>query len=329
MPGTDMDRYERINLLHRALRNARYPVPAQRLIDDLGCSRATIYRDIAFLRDALGAPLETSENPTGFRYASGEGERFELPGLWLSPDELHALLAAQQLLAKSGPGDFLADALEPIRHRIDSLLSEQAGGKHWPVERIRVVTSGTRATDQAAFRLAAGAVLQRRRLAFRYRARSTGATTQRTVSPQRLTHYRNNWYLDAWDHQREALRSFSLDRLEMVQALDEAAIDMAEADLNQHLSSSYGIFSGPPKAWATILFSAEAARWAAEERWHSQQQGQLRPDGSYELRLPYSNSRELLMDVLRYGPDATILEPPSLRSEAQIQLRLALGNYAG
>lgn len=324
-----MDRYERINLLHRTLRNARYPVPLQRLMDELHCSRATIYRDVAFLRDFLGAPVETSDDPPGFRYVTDEAHRFELPGLWLSPDELHALLAAQQLLAQSGPGDFLADALQPLRERIDGLLSEQAGGKRWPVERIRVVTSGTRAIDQAAFRLAAGAVLQRRRLAFRYRARSTGATTQRTVSPQRLTHYRNNWYLDAFDHERDALRSFSLDRLDNARPLDVDATDVAEADLNQHLSSSYGIFSGPPKAWATILFSAEAARWAAEERWHSQQQGHLRPDGSYELRLPYSNSRELLMDVLRYGPDATILEPASLRSEAQIQLRLALGNYAG
>ncbi len=324
-----MDRYERINLLHRTLRNARYPVPLQRLIDELRCSRATVYRDVAFLRDFLGAPVETSDDPPGFHYATDEARRFELPGLWLSPDELHALLAAQQLLAKSGPGDFLADALGPLRERIDELLSEQAGGKRWPVERIRVVTSGTRAIDQAAFRLAAGAVLQRRRLAFRYRARSTGATTQRLASPQRLTHYRNNWYLDAFDHERQALRSFSLDRLDAARPLDDDAIDVAEADLDQHLSSSYGIFSGPPKAWATILFSAEAAAWAAEERWHSQQQGHLRPDGSYELRLPYSNSRELLMDVLRYGPDATIVEPASLRSEAQIQLRLALGNYAG
>lgn len=324
-----MDRYERINLLHRTLRNARYPVPLQRLIDDLRCSRATVYRDVAFLRDFLGAPVEISEEPAGFRYATDEAERFELPGLWLSPDELHALLAAQQLLAKSGPGDFLADALEPIRHRIDSLLSEQAGGRHWPVERIRVVTSGTRVTDQSSFRIAAGAVLQRRRLAFRYRARSTGATTQRITSPQRLTHYRNNWYLDAWDHQREALRSFSLDRLDAAKPLEDPALDVAEADLDQHLSSSYGIFSGPPKAWATIRFSPDAARWAAEERWHSQQQGHLLPDGSYELRLPYSNSRELLMDVLRYGPDATIIEPISLRSEAKIQLSLALGNYNG
>ncbi len=322
-----MDRYERINLLHRILRSARYPVSAQRLIDELQCSRATVYRDIGFLRDFLGAPVEISEEPPGFRYATGEAERFELPGLWLSPDELQALLAARQLLAKSGPGDFLAEALEPIRDRIEQLLSEQAGGRHWPIERVRVITSGTRSIDEAAFRLAASAVLQRRQLTFRYRARSTDATTRRVTSPQRLTHYRNNWYLDAWDHERQGLRSFSLDRLEEAKLQDELATDMPEMDLDQHLASSYGIFSGAPRDWATIRFSAEAARWAAEERWHSQQRGHFLPDGSYELQLPYSNSRELLMDVLRYGPDACIVEPASLRNEAQIQLQLALGQY--
>ena len=324
-----MDRTERINLLHRNLSTARYPVPVQRLMDELQCSRATVYRDIAFLRDVLRAPVETTEEPAGFRYALDEAERFELPGLWLSPDELHALLATHQLLAQSGPGGFLAEALEPIRDRIDELLSEQAGGKRWPVERIRVITSGTRITDQATFRAVAGAVLQRRQLSFEYHARSTGATTRRQVSPQRLTHYRNNWYLDAWDHERNALRSFSVDRIAQARAQQDTATDVPEADLDQQLSSSYGIFSGPPKAWATIHFSPRAARWAAEERWHSQQQGQFLPDGSYELRLPYSNSRELLMDILRHGPDATIIEPVSLRSEAQIQLSLALGNYSG
>ena len=50
-----MDRYERILTLHRILKTARYPVPLARLLDELECSRATAYRDIAFLRDALGA----------------------------------------------------------------------------------------------------------------------------------------------------------------------------------------------------------------------------------------------------------------------------------
>ncbi len=323
---SDKLRLERIATLHRLLKGARYPVPLQRLMDELGCSRATVYRDAAYLRDALGAPLETSSDPPGFRYHAAEGERFELPGLWLSPDELHALLAAHQLLARTGPG-VLASALAPLKSRIDSLLAAQAGGRRFPVERVRVIGQAHRALDEIAFRTVATAVLERRQLAFEYRARSTDAPTRRQVSPQRLTHYRDNWYLDAWDRGREALRSFAVDRIRQPRLLDDPAEDRPEGELDGHLSASYGIFSGPAKAWATIRFSPHAARWVADERWHSKQEGRALPDGSYELRLPYSNPKELLMDVLRYGPDAEVIDPPSLRNEARILLQLALAGY--
>jgi len=320
---------ERIHTLHRLLSQARYPLPASRLMEELQCSRASLYRDVAFLRDQLGAPLESSDDPAGFYYASGEGHRFELPGLWLSADELHALLAAQQLLARTGAGSgLLAEALEPLRGRIDSLLAEQAGGKRWPLDRIRVLGHGSRAQEQTSFRPVASAVLARKRLRFDYRARSTDTLTQRRVSPQRLTHYRDHWYLDAWDHDREALRSFALDRIRQAQGQDDTAIDVAEEELKQHLSSSYGIFSGTPKAVATIVFSAHAARWVADEHWHSKQEGRFLSDGRYELKLPYSHPRELLMDILKYGPDAEVLSPPSLRQEARILLQLALAAYA-
>ena len=46
-----MERIDRINTLHRLLKGARYPVSLQKLMDELGCSRATVYRDVAFLRD--------------------------------------------------------------------------------------------------------------------------------------------------------------------------------------------------------------------------------------------------------------------------------------
>ena len=323
-----MDRYERTLTLHRLLKGARYPVPLQRLMDELGCSRATVYRDVAFLRDGLGAPLETSDDPPGFHYAADQADKFELPGLWLNSDELLALLAAHQLLARTGPG-VLSSALAPLKTRIDSLLSEQAGGKRWPVERVRVIASGTRALDEHAFRTVATAVLERQVLSFDYRARSTDAPTRREVSPQRLTHYRDNWYLDAWDHGREGLRSFALDRVHQPRPSEARAKDVPESDLDQHLASSYGIFSGAPKAWATIRFSPHAARWVADEHWHSKQEGRHLPDGGYELKLPYSNPKELLMDVLKYGPDAEIVEPSSLRNEARILLQLALSAYGG
>ncbi len=321
-----MDRYERILTLHRMLKSARRPVPLSRVMDDLGCSRATAYRDIAFLRDALGAPIDSDGDQAAFHYAPDEVDRFELPGLWLTSEELQALLALNELVGRTGPG-ILASALAPFRSRIDKLLSNQTDGQSFPVDRIRVISSGTRKVDEATFRHVASSVLGRRRLKFDYRARSTDEGTTRTVSPQRLTHYRDNWYLDAWDHNREGLRSFALDRIVHAQVSEDAAEDRAEAELNQHLASSYGIFSGPPKAWATIRFSPHAARWVADEHWHSQQQGQWLKDGRYELKVPYSNSRELLMDVLKYGPDAEVVAPVSLREEMKIMLQLAVGAY--
>lgn len=322
-----MDRYERLLKLHRILKVARLPVPLARLQDDLECSRATVYRDIAFLRDGLGAPIESGgEDGSAFHYEINEAEKFELPGLWLSSSELESLLAMHQLLARTG-GAVLSGALAPLRSRIDKLLADQSGGKRWPIERIRVTRAMSRPLDEVSFRIVAGAVLERRQLKFRYRARSTNHETDRLVSPQRLTHYRENWYLDALDHERDALRSFSVDRLIRPQMLETAAQDVADSELDSHLAGSYGIFSGAPKAWATIRFSAKAARWVADEHWHSKQEGRMLEDGRYELRLPYSNARELLMDVLRYGPDAEIVAPIALREEARIQLRLALNGY--
>ena len=323
--GIAMDRYERILSLHRILGAARYPVTVARLQDELGCSRATVYRDVAFLRDALMAPI-VGDGEAGIRYDPEESGRFELPGLWLNSEELHALLAAQQLLSRSG-GGVLSSALAPLQSRIEKLLNEHANGRQWPMERVRVIPHRTRNLDEHAFRTVCSAVLERRRLAFEYRARSTDETTRRTVSPQRITHYRDNWYLDAWDHEREGLRSFSVDRIAQTRALGEAAVDVDEAELDRHLGSGYGIFSGTPKDVATIVFSAKAARWVADEHWHSQQQGRYLADGRYELRLPYSNARELLMDVLHYGSDAEVLEPPSLREQAKALLSLALSKY--
>ena len=320
-----MDKIERITALHRILKASRYPVTVKRLQEELGCSRATAYRDLAYLRDALMAPIE-GDGEAGFRYHAADGERFELPGLWLSSEEMYALLASQQLLART-TGGVLSSALAPLQKRIEGLLADHAGVEQWPVDRVRVVPHRGRRLDETAFRAVAAAVLERRQLGFEYRARSTDERTRRTVSPQRITHYRDNWYLDAWDHEREALRSFAVDRIGGARVLDDAARDIDEAELKQHLGSSYGIFSGEPKGWATIVFSAKAARWVADEHWHSKQQGRFLADGRYELKVPYSVPRELLMDVLHYGADAEVVEPKSLREQLRAHLQLALGNY--
>lgn len=317
-----MDRHERIQRIHRLLKVHRSGVALEGLMEETQASRATVYRDIAFLRDALGAPLKLDANTQRFRYAAGEEGTFELPGLWLSQDEVYALLVARQALAGQSEGA-LAEALGDLGSRLRAQLGERIDR----LGRIRVLRQASRRVDEGVFRAVSSAVLERRRLAFCYRARSTGESSARQTSPQRLTHYRDNWYLDAWDHGRRGFRSFALDRITAPELLAEPAQDWPEDELDAHFAQSYGIFSGPARAWATIRFSAHAARWVADERWHAQQKGRLLPDGRYELQLPFGNARELLMDVLRYGPDAEVIAPVSLREEMKQLLTLALTAY--
>jgi predicted DNA-binding transcriptional regulator YafY len=141
-------------------------------------------------------------------------------------------------------------------------------------------------------------------------------------------HYRDNWYLDAWDHGRRALRSFAVDRIERARTLNEPAKDVPDSRLDAHFASSYGIFAGRPKHKAVLRFTPERARWVADEVWHPDQEGLLLADGSYELRIPYADPRELLLDILKYGPDVEVLAPAALRREVAERLRAAATQYA-
>ena len=88
-----------------------------------------------------------------------------------------------------------------------------------------------------------------------------------------------------------------------------------------------GIFSGKEVKWATLKFTPERARWTASERWHSKQIGKYLDDGSYELKVPYSKAPELIIDIMKYGPDVEVVEPQELRKAVQENLIKTLRNY--
>lgn len=317
-----MKSFEHVYRLHRLLKRQRYPVPFERVQEELDCSRATTTRVLAYLRDVLGAPLETSRDPRGYHYTD---TAYELPGFWFSAEELQSLLTLQQLLATFEPG-LLDDALGPVRQRLNQILSSQ-GLKSSNASRMRLLRAAARSPGKQ-FPLIASAVLQRQRLQIEYEARGSQQVTEREISPQRLTHYRDNWYLDAWCHKSNGLRTFAVDCVRSATVLEgKVADDIDDARLNQELGGSYGIFSGVPSATAILRFTAERARWVAAEQWHPQQQAVWLPDGSYELSVPYHRDEELVLDILRYGPDVEVLAPQTLRTVVAQRLRQAAARY--
>jgi predicted DNA-binding transcriptional regulator YafY len=190
--------------------------------------------------------------------------------------------------------------------------------------RLRILSAATRPINAQHWQHVAQAVLARRQLRILYHGRQRDETTERIVSPQRLVCYRGNWYLDTWCHLRNALRHFALDRLHPVAILEAAAHELSETELDAHFASAYGIFSGAPHATAELRFSPDAARWVADEVWHPEQRSQVLPDGSLLLQLPYSDARELLMDIMKYGPEVQVMAPQFLRDRvAQLAARTA------
>ena len=321
-----MDRLQRIYQLHQIIGSRRMPVALSVLQEKLECSRATVSRIIEDLRLHFNAPLKYDREHNGYYYDLKEDATFELPGVWFNAAELYALLTTQQLLEQAQPG-LLDSHLKPLKDRIEKILASEQLGSGEVARRVRILRMAGRDVSTQHFQTVAAALLQRKRLAIRYHSRSADAETQRKISPQRLTHYRDNWYLDAWCHQRKGLRSFAVERIGEAKTLERVCRDIPEKQLNAHFASAYGIFAGKPKHTAILRFTPERARWVAEEQWHPQQQGRMLEDGSYELRIPYSDPRELVMDVLKHGAEVEVIAPEGLRQLLREQLQAAVIRY--
>jgi predicted DNA-binding transcriptional regulator YafY len=297
------------------------------LLETLGISPATLKRDLAHLRDRMNAPIEFDRERKGWRLdrnAAVIGMQYELPGLWFSAAEIHALLTMQHLLGHLDAGGLLGPHIAPLVERLDKLLGVGASASAEVVRRIRVQTVGARKMHLPHFQAVGTALLQRRRLVIDYHGRGRNERREREVSPQRLIHYRDNWYLDAWCHVKRGLRSFAVDAVHAARVLDRAAIDVADAELDAVLGAGYGIFAGRKVQWATLRFTPERARWVAAEMWHPKQRARFEADGCFVLELPYADPRELVMDILRHVPEVEVVGPVGLREVVSEKLREAV-----
>lgn len=324
-----MNATERLYKIDHLLRS-RKVVPLAAFLEELSVSRATFKRDLEVMRDRMNAPIVFDRERGGYRFDEEPraGPKYELPGLWFTPEEALALLTMYQLLENVSPA-LLGGHVKPLLARLTALLSHGDREIGEVRRRIRLLSHAARRFEPRSFEMVAAAVLERRRLFVIYYNKGRDDVSRRELSPQRLVYYRNNWYLDAYCHLRRDVRSFSLDGLREVAMKDEKAKEVPEAELDEVLKSGYGIFSGKEVQWATLRFAPKVARWVSLEHWHQKQRARWEKDGSYVLEVPYSNDRELTMDILRWGADCEVLAPPALRDSIRAELARAATRYPG
>jgi len=313
-----MNRLERFYKIDQLLQEQTV-VSRAAFLRALEVSPATFKRDLEYMRDRFHAPVVWDADLRGYRFEkpARAARRFELPGLWFTEDEAYALVTMQHLLASLDHGGLIGPHIAPLIARLDAILGEGDATAAEIRKRIRLLSFGSRKLPLEYFSVVGSALFKRRRLKIEYYARSTNEHSAREVSPQRLVHYRENWYLDTWCHLRNDLRSFSVDGIRRIEIVDAPAREVSLKMLDDYLRDSYGIVRGGEAQRAKLRFSVERARWVAAEVWHPDQKGSFDAEGRYLLELPFRDDRELVLDVLRHGGEVEVMAPVALRRKVQ------------
>lgn len=321
-----MDKLDRIQQLHQIFVTHKHPLKLRVLAEKLECTEKTVRRHIDALQDLVSAPVEYVE-PHGWCYRIKPGENFQLPGLWLTAEELQSMALLLHVLAKFGSG-LLNNELKAVEREVNKLLRARKINPDTLIDRIKVLPLANRVVSNEIFLKVGEAVLKSQQISFKYRSFENDVS-QRRVSPQTLLYYRDNWYLDAWCHQKNALRTFSLGRIDSISnegSLVMPALNIPQAERDAHFGSTYGIFAGGSGKTAVLRFRNNIAREVSTQQWHPHQEGYW--EGlTYVLRVPYGDDRELVRDVMRCVPDVLVEKPLELRELVQERLRAGLMHF--
>jgi len=312
--------------LFQLLTTSRYSVTLETACREMECDRSTFFRVKNELAAVCDAEIVQDEKYGGYRFEGYDSLKHPFPGLCFKENELEALFCFEHLAEGLQEG-FIGEMVKPLAKKIDDLIRlHKIETKNWKY-RTKIIKMGSRKILPNVFKTVAAAVLRQKKIRIEYSAVKDAVTTNRTISPQTLLCYRDNWYVDAKCHLRNELRTFALNRISSIEILADAAEHVSDSQLTEHYANSYGIFSGPAQNMAKIRFKGIAARVVEQEEWHPKQKTEKPEDDTLILSLPYGKSEELIMDVLRWGEDAQVLEPQSLITEIAEKVKRMNENY--
>lgn len=258
-------------------------------------------RDKDILRD-YGVPLEIVDTDA---WGSEQGyvipkERYYLPELSFSPEELGALFVAAQGVQSDTPAE------EAVRKLMvgaqGGVLAGLAGGP---------LASGSDARGPLVMAVAAAAQA-RRRVRFGYRT-AKGSVSERDVDAYTALFRAGHWYLVGFDHERDAARSFRLSRF-TTDLTDGGQGSAPPEDFRAADLVTAGPWTAAGEERATIALSPDIAWWATTTLVGAEHLG-TRDDGWVEVSVPVADERELAPMLLQLGPEAVVREPQTLRDE--------------
>jgi len=294
---------------------------ATQLAQELAVSVRTVQRYITML-DELGIPVYAERGPYG-GYALVRG--YKMPPLIFTPEEAVAVSLGTSLLEEIWGRLYQAGARGALAKLDNVLPDEQRREVAWA--RQNVLSIGTNWTDpnlaMPFVEQLHDAIYERRRVRMRYRGRSQAAPAPRELDPYKLVSRWGRQYCIGYCHQRQAVRTFRLDRIVELTMLGQTFPLPVDFNLQAYLASD-PFFQ--PTVQVRLRFGPEAALVAQDNRayWKSIEE---QPDGTVVVTFEAADREAAAGMVLRVGFPAAILEPVGLLELVRQQARALCAHF--
>lgn len=304
--------YERYYWFHEQIKGNKRP-NSKLLADKFEISQKTAQRDIEFMRDRIGAPLEYSHVDRGYYYTD---KGYELPPIWLSESELVAFILAKRLAAAI-PDRNLKDSLSTFISKFSSRVSDKVGFNLDDIQdKISLKNIEYYTVNESLFRKVVNALFSKKSLEIQYYSPHKDERTKRKIFPLHLLDYMGNWHLVSFCTLKNGLRNFALSRIEECDYIDEKiSLPTDLPPIKPYIRKTFGIFQGGQSHDVSLKFSPKTSRTVKEQIWHKKQKIKELKDGSVILNIPVADFTEIKREILKYGAEVEILKPLKLKKE--------------
>jgi len=294
--------------IHDALAEQRYP-NSSTLAASLEVNPKTILRDLEFMRDRMNLPIEWDARNRGFHYTESV-EAF--PTMKITEGELIALLVAEKALHQyrgTPYEDRLVAALRKLEQALPETVSLNLADLN---HTISFRTTAEPVVNLPIMETLFRAAQEREQLRLSYKKPGAKQAEDRVVDPYHVANVNGDWYLFAFDHTRNAIRTFAPVRILGAKLTGKTFARPARFQLDQQLRDSFGVHSREGEFDVVIQIEESISDYIREKRWHPSQELRELTDGRLELRMRLGSLQEVQRWVLGWGGGARVVGPPEL-----------------
>lgn len=287
----------------------RKKVTIKEIVDEHEVSEITAKRDIEAMRDRLNAPIVYDRKLKGYTYK----QEFKL--LNFAGEQLFLFYVLAKGITKNP--NYLPLTAEYSRNIIISKIDEILPDQYLSISDSFIYwNSDYEKIDFNLLNKIITGLSEKKKLLIYYFTKNKDLS-KRYIEPLKVICYGTKWYLAAYCYLREEIRLFSISRIDRMEVTDKPfEKHISDKEVDNILNQSFGIAKSKDIKLAKIKFYEPSSYYVKNLIWHNNQKTKeyLEEKGKItEFTIPYSMPEELVGKVLKYGPDAEILEPKELR----------------